>query len=108
MVIDHLGNQKGVMPLSSALSIARENNLDLVQISDGKDYPICKILDFGKYLYQKQKKRRVIQILKIFQTLTGWRQHHMEAPAPWKPLRETKTKMRNIFDILKKMHASKL
>ena len=56
MLIDHTGNQKGVMPLSSALSIARENGLDLVQISDGKDYPICKILDFGKYLYQKQKK----------------------------------------------------
>ena len=56
MLIDHLGNQKGVMPLVSALSIAQDNGLDLVQISEGKDYPVCKILDFGKYLYQKQKK----------------------------------------------------
>ena len=56
MLIDHLGNQKGVMPLVSALRIAQDNGLDLVQISDGKDYPVCKILDFGKYLYQKQKK----------------------------------------------------
>ena len=58
MLIDHLGNQKGVMPLSSALSIAQENGLDLVQISEGRDHPVCKILDFGKYLYQKQKKNK--------------------------------------------------
>ena len=49
MLIDHLGNQRGVMDLNAALSIAQENNLDLVQISEGKDVPICKILDFGKY-----------------------------------------------------------
>ena len=56
MLIDHLGNQRGVMDSDRALSIAQENNLDLVQISEGKDCPICKILDFGKYMYQKQKK----------------------------------------------------
>ena len=58
MLIDHLGNQRGVMDLNAALSIAQENNLDLVQISEGKDSPVCKILDFGKYLYQKQKKMK--------------------------------------------------
>ena len=58
MLIDHLGNQRGVMDLNAALSIAQENNLDLVQISEGKDAPVCKILDFGKYLYQKQKKMK--------------------------------------------------
>ena len=56
MVIDKEGNQRGVMSTESALSLAQEDNLDLVQISEGKDYPVCKILDFGKYLYQKQKK----------------------------------------------------
>ena len=42
--------------MQSALNIAQEDNLDLVQISEWQDYPVCKILDFGKYLYQKQKK----------------------------------------------------
>ena len=56
MLIDHLGNQRGVIPLVNALSIAQDNDLDLVQISEGKEHPVCKILDFGKYLYQKQKK----------------------------------------------------
>ena len=56
MLIDKEGNQRGVMSMQSALNIAQEDNLDLVQISEGKDYPVCKILDFGKYLYQKQKK----------------------------------------------------
>ena len=56
MLIDKEGNQRGVMSMQSALNIAQEDNLDLVQISEGQDYPVCKILDFGKYLYQKQKK----------------------------------------------------
>ena len=56
MVIDSKGEKRGIMDLQSALSLAQQNDLDLVQIADGKDYPICKILDFGKYLYQKQKK----------------------------------------------------
>ena len=56
MLIDKEGNQRGVMSMESALNLAQEDNLDLVQISEGKDHPVCKILDFGKYLYQKQKK----------------------------------------------------
>ena len=56
MVIDSQGNQRGVMDIDSAIRIAQNSNLDLVQISDGKDIPICKILDYGKYLYKKQKK----------------------------------------------------
>jgi len=56
MLIDSKGEQRGVMDTRSALAIAQQDDLDLVQIADGKDYPICKILDFGKYLYQKQKK----------------------------------------------------
>ena len=56
MVIDKEGNQRGVMSIESALNLAQENNLDLVQISEGQDCPVCKVLDFGKYLYQKQKK----------------------------------------------------
>ena len=56
MLIDSKGEKRGIVDIRSALDIAQQNNLDLVQIAEGKDYPICKILDFGKYLYQKQKK----------------------------------------------------
>ena len=59
MLIDKDGEKRGVMDTGVALGIAQENNLDLVQISEGKDYPVCKILDFGKYLYKKQKKEKL-------------------------------------------------
>ena len=56
MLIDDDGKQHGVVSLQTALSIAEQRKLDLVQISDSKDSPVCKILDYGKYLYKKQKK----------------------------------------------------
>tara|TARA_A100001011_G_scaffold107445_1_gene113964 strand:- start:663 stop:1121 length:459 start_codon:yes stop_codon:yes gene_type:complete len=59
MLIDSEGKKRGVLDRSVALKIAQDNNLDLVQISDGKEQPVCKILDFGKYLYKKQKKDKL-------------------------------------------------
>ena len=56
MVIDSEGNKRGVIDINSAIKIAEDSNLDLVQISEGKDIPVCKVLDYGKYLYKKQKK----------------------------------------------------
>ena len=58
MLIDDNGKQHGVVSLETALSIAEQRRLDLVQISDSKDSPVCKILDYGKYLYKKQKKQK--------------------------------------------------
>ncbi len=58
MLIDDNGKQHGVVSLETALSIAEQKRLDLVQISDSKDSPVCKILDYGKYLYKKQKKQK--------------------------------------------------
>ena len=58
MLIDDDGKQHGVVSLETALSIAEQRKLDLVQISDSKDSPVCKILDYGKYLYKKQKKQK--------------------------------------------------
>jgi len=56
MLIDSQGNQRGVIDIATAMRMAQDSNLDLVQISDSKDAPVCKILDYGKYLYKKQKK----------------------------------------------------
>ncbi len=45
------------MPTSSALEAAVEAGLDLVEVSPAADPPVCKILDFGKYKFQEQKKK---------------------------------------------------
>ena len=46
----------GVMPLQKALDVASNRGLDLVEISPNAEPPVCKILDFGKYKFQLQKK----------------------------------------------------
>ena len=50
--------EPGVCPLSKALALADELELDLVLISDKADPPVCKILDYQKYLYQQRKKAK--------------------------------------------------
>ena len=57
-VIDVDGKQIGVMPLEEALQLAKERNLDLVQVTEKVQPPVCKIIDRGKYLYQLQKKEK--------------------------------------------------
>src|SRR5215470_1494727 len=57
-VIDDEGNQIGIMPPFEALKMAREKNLDLVEISPTAQPPVCRIMDYGKYLYQQEKKER--------------------------------------------------
>ena len=60
-IIDETGKQLGVLPLEEALRIAKEKSLDLIQVTEKADPPVCKIGDFGKYLYQLQKKERKIK-----------------------------------------------
>src|SRR5437762_8825459 len=57
-VIDNEGNQLGVMAPFEALKIARERGLDLVEISPNANPPVCKIQDYGKFLYEKEKQER--------------------------------------------------
>lgn len=55
-LIDHEGNQVGVVPTSQALQMARDVGLDLVEISPNASPPVAKILDYGKFKYEKKKK----------------------------------------------------
>jgi translation initiation factor IF-3 len=57
-VIADDGGQVGVMPPFEALKMAREKNLDLVEISPTANPPVCRIMDYGKFLYQQEKKER--------------------------------------------------
>ena len=57
-VIDETGQQLGIMPPPAALAIAKQKGLDLVEISPTAVPPVCRIMDFGKYQYQEQKRTR--------------------------------------------------
>ncbi|MFA7714690.1 MAG: translation initiation factor IF-3 [Candidatus Paceibacterota bacterium] len=57
-LIDETGKQIGVLPLAEALRMAQEKKLDIIQITEKVEPPICKLGDYGKYLYAEQKKER--------------------------------------------------
>ena len=55
-MIDAGGEQAGVMPLEAAIDIAKEGGLDLVEVSPMAEPPVCRVMDFGKYLFEQNKK----------------------------------------------------
>ena len=55
-VIGSDGNNLGVMPLKKAIEQAKNEELDLIEISPNANPPVCKIMDMGKYKYDLQKK----------------------------------------------------
>ena len=57
-VIDTDGTMLGIMSRDEALELANEKKLDLVNISPNANPPVCKILDYGKYRYELQKKEK--------------------------------------------------
>ena len=57
-LVDNNGKQLGVMPTKKALSIARDRGLDLVLVAPNANPPVAKIMDYGKYKYEVQKKLR--------------------------------------------------
>ena len=56
-VIDNQGPNLGVMSTKEALQIARDHDLDLVEVSPNANPPVCRIIDFGKFLYERTKNR---------------------------------------------------
>jgi translation initiation factor IF-3 len=57
-VVSADGEQLGIMPPQEAMKIADERELDLVLVSDKADPPVCRIMDYGKYKFEKEKKER--------------------------------------------------
>lgn len=55
-LIDEEGEMLGVFPTKAAIEKAYDAGLDLVEVSPNADPPVCKILDYGKYKYEQQKK----------------------------------------------------
>ena len=57
-LIDERNHQVGVVSLQKALMMAEQSELDLVEVSPNAEPPVCRILDFSKYYYQKERKSR--------------------------------------------------
>jgi translation initiation factor IF-3 len=57
-LIDADGNQKGIVPILQALQMAREAGVDLVEVAPQAQPPVCKLLDYGKYKFELEKKNR--------------------------------------------------
>ena len=57
-VIDSKGEQAGVMGIAAAIELAKDEGLDLVEVSPMADPPVCRIMDFGKYLFEQNKKNQ--------------------------------------------------
>ena len=56
LLIDAEGEKRGEVPIEDAMQMADEAGLDLVEVSPNAKPPVCKLLDYGKYKYQAQKK----------------------------------------------------
>ncbi|MDQ3247920.1 MAG: translation initiation factor IF-3 [Chloroflexota bacterium] len=56
--MDAEGQQLGVLPLREALEIAGAKELDLVEVAPNANPPVCRMMDYGKYFYEKQKRER--------------------------------------------------
>lgn len=71
-MVDDEGTQLGIMATSEALAMAQGKGLDLVEVSPNADPPVCRIMDYGKFKYEQQKrqqeakkKQTVIQIKEV-------------------------------------------
>ena len=57
-LIDAEGENRGVVPLDEALRVAEAAQLDLVEVSPGANPPVCRVIDYGKFTYERTKKER--------------------------------------------------
>ena len=71
-VVDDEGTQLGIMATSEALALAQSKGYDLVEVSPNADPPVCRIMDYGKFKYEQQKrqqeakkKQTVIQVKEV-------------------------------------------
>ena len=57
-LISEDSDQLGILPIQEALQIALDRDLDLVEISPNADPPVCRVMDYGKFLYASSKKKQ--------------------------------------------------
>jgi translation initiation factor IF-3 len=71
-VVSPEGEQLGILPIAQALEVARQRDLDLVEVAPEAAPPVCRIMDFGKYKYMQarrqkeaRKKQTIIQVKEV-------------------------------------------
>lgn len=71
-LVDAQGEQRGIVPIREALELARESNLDLVNVAPTAKPPVCKIIDYGKYKYEtikrekeSRKKQKIVNVKEV-------------------------------------------
>jgi translation initiation factor IF-3 len=57
-LVDETGKQLGIYPTREALRVAEERDLDLVEVAPNASPPVCRIMDYGKFLYDRQRRER--------------------------------------------------
>ena len=57
-LIDHKGEQVGIVPLAKAMKLAVDNDLDLVKIAPQANPPVCRVMDYGKFKFEQEKKEK--------------------------------------------------
>lgn len=72
-VIDNSGKNLGIIDLRTALSIAYKKGLDLVQVGKDKNFPVCKIVNYKKFLYQLKKKHKKQPKIKLKMVKIGFK-----------------------------------
>jgi translation initiation factor IF-3 len=84
-VIDEEGTNLGVLSLAEASKMAQERGLDLIEVSPNAAPPIAKIMEYGKFLYQEQKKAKVAKgsttETKVIKITLGTSEHDLEQKA---------------------------
>lgn len=63
-VISETGEQLGVMNIFAAIDLAKSKDLDLIQVTEKVEPPVCRIANYGKYLYSLQKKEKKIKVVR--------------------------------------------
>ena len=101
-VIDDTGAQRGVMRTFDALNLADELGLDLVEISPNAHPPVCKIIDYGKYRYEMEKKNREA---KKNQAVTKLKEVRMQVKVD---VGDLNTKCRFIYEFLEERNKVKV
>ncbi len=93
-VIKSDGSQAGVLSLASAIQLAEEEELDLVEVSPNAEPPVCRIMDFGKFLFEQKKKTH---------SAKGKQKHTHVKEVKFRPgteLGDYQVKMRNLIRFL--------
>ncbi|WP_337865973.1 translation initiation factor IF-3 [Ignavibacterium sp.] len=74
-VIDFDGTQRGIFTVRDAIKLSEERKLDLVEIAPQADPPVCKIIDYGKFKYEQQKKEKLQKKNQVVSVLKEIRLH---------------------------------